>query len=337
MWKLFMFILCILCFSCIDSDKLSFRERLQPVPKDSGFKMDNFWIWGGSLIQVDGTYHLFASRWPRDGEFPDDYRNHSEIAWATSDDPLGPYQFQEVVIGERDSAYWDSNMAHNPTIHKIGNEYVLFYIGSDFTTYREGSNYLLRKVGYAVAPSIDGPWQRSDQPIIDVESNNPAVLIEENNVKLLYRDAPLRVYLSEAADFRGPYELINDNVWPEHKIEDFYFFKMNETYHFICEDNVGGISDHERWGVQLYSENGIDNWKAYDPVVIYDHDLKYEDGSILHCTRRERPQLLIQDGDITHLLTSVYDGENSWCQPVALNPPFSTGQKGIFRIIKDWF
>jgi hypothetical protein len=177
------------------------------------------------------------------------------------------------------------------------------------------------KSGYAVAPSIDGPWQRSDQPIIDVESNNPAVLIEENNVKLLYRDAPLRVYLSEAADFRGPYELINDNVWPEHKIEDFYFFKMNETYHFICEDNVGGISDHERWGVQLYSENGIDNWKAYDPVVIYDHDLKYEDGSILHCTRRERPQLLIQDGDITHLLTSVYDGENSWCQPVALEPP----------------
>ncbi len=326
MRKLLFISIAFLYYNCTNKDDLSFRERLQPVPKDSGFKMDNYWVWGGSLIRVDDTYHLFASRWPRDGDFPDDYRNHSEIVRATSNDPLGPYEFQEVVIGERDSTYWDSNMAHNPTIHKIGDQYVLFYIGSDYTTYREGSKYLLRKVGYAIASSIDGPWHRSDQPVIDVESNNPAVLVEDNKVRLLYRDAPLRVYLAEAPDFRGPYELINDNVWPEHKIEDFYLFKMNGTYHFICEDNVGGISGHERWGVHLFSENGIDDWKKFNPVIVYDHELKYTDGSTLHCNRRERPQLLIQGGHITHLLTSVYDGNNSWCQPVALDPPLWTGQ-----------
>jgi hypothetical protein len=329
MQKLGITILCVLYFSCNNNSEVSFRERLQPVPRESGFKMDGYWVWGGSLIRVDNTYHLFASRWPKDNDFPDNYRNHSEIVWATSDDPLGPYQFQNVVIGERDSIYWDSNMAHNPTVHKIDGQYVLFYIGSDFTTYREGSNYLLRKVGYAVAPSINGPWRRSDKSIIDVESNNPAVLVEDDKIALLYRDALLRVFLAEANNFRGPYQIINDNVWPEHKIEDFYLFKMNNAYHFICEDNVGGISGHERWGVHLYSDNGIDNWKKYDPVIVYDHNLHFTDGSVLNCIRRERPQLLIQDGEITHLLTSVYDGENSWCQPVALEPPLATHSREL--------
>lgn len=299
----------------------TFKDRIQPVPKDSGFKMEGYWVWGGSMINVDNKYHLFASRWKKDHNFPDNYRQNSEIVRATADDPLGPFHFQEVVIGERDSTYWDSNMAHNPTIHKIEDEYVLFYIGSDFTTYREESNYLLRRIGYATATTIEGPWLRAEKPIIDVESNNPSILVEENSVKLLYRDAPLRVYLAEATDFRGAYQVINDNVWPEHKIEDFYLFKMNGMYHFICEDNAGGISGHERWGVHLFSENGIDGWKNYEPVVVYDHDLRYDDGTILHCTRRERPQLLIQDGKITHLITAIYDSANSWCQPVALNPP----------------
>lgn len=319
--KVLLILILALLWNCTAKSDLSFRERIQPVPKNSGFRMEGYWVWGGSLIKVKDTYHIFASRWKKDSAFPSSYRQNSEIVRAVATNPLGPYVFQEIVIGERDSVYWDSNMAHNPTIHQIDDQYVLFYIGSDFTTIRENSNYLLRTVGYARALSIDGPWHRSDKPIVDVESNNPAVLIEENNVKLLYRDAPLRVYMAEATDFRGPYDLVNSNVWPEHKIEDFYMFKMNGSYHFICEDNVGGISGHERWGVHLYSKNGRDGWQKYDPVVVYDHDINFIDDSILHCTRRERPQLFIQNEGITHLLTSVYDGENSWCQPVALIPP----------------
>lgn len=308
-------------FDCQNSRELSFRERLQAVPKDTGFKMDDYWVWGGSMVEVDGTYHLFASRWKKDHNFPENYRNDSEIVRAISNNPLGPFQFEELVIGERDSVYWDSNMAHNPTIHRIGDEYVLFYIGSDFTTVRDTTKYLLRRVGYASSHTIEGPWKRSDEPLIQVESNNPAVLVDDGNIKLMYRDAPLRVFLTESNNYSGPFNLVNDNVWPEHKIEDFYMFKMSGKYHFICEDNVGGISKHERWGVQLVSENGIDQWHRYDPAVVYDHDLPFSDGDTLHCSRRERPQLLIQDDKITHLITGIYNGKDSWCQPVAIVPP----------------
>jgi len=105
------------------------------------------------------------------------------------------------------------------------------------------------------------------------------------------------------------------------KLEDFFLFKYGNQYHCICEDNVGGVSGHVRWGIRLFSDNGITDWQKYEPAVVYDHDIKYDDGSILHCVRRERPQLYIENGKIACLLTGVYDGTDSWCQPVKVYPP----------------
>ncbi|MBV5314431.1 MAG: glycoside hydrolase family protein [Prolixibacteraceae bacterium] len=297
------------------------RFDFEKVPKQSGFKMEGYWVWCGSMIKVKSTYHLFASRWKKNGDFPEGYRQNSEIVRATSNSPLGPFKFEEVVIGERDSMFWDSNMAHNPTIHKIGNEYVLFYIGSDFTTYAENSKSLLRRVGYGTSKNIGGPWKRSEQPIIKAESNNPAILLDGKKVKLLYRDANLKVFLAESENYQGPYTIVNDNVWPDSRIEDFYLFKDKKQYHIVCEDNAGSISGHGRWGVHLCSKNGIGNWERYDPVVVYDHYITYTDNDVLHCFRRERPQLLIEKGYITGLITSVYDGNNTWSQPVKLKRP----------------
>ena len=307
----------VISISCGQNIVFDFEK----VPKDSGFKMEDYWIWGGSMIKADSTYHLFASRWIKDGAFPEGYRQNSEIVRATSDTPSGPFKFEEVVIGERDSLFWDSNMAHNPTIHKIGEEYVLFYIGSDFSTFLSNSKNLLRRVGYASSRSVTGPWQRSDKPVINEESNNPAILAEGSTIKLLYRDQKLRVFLAESDNYKGPYKILNDNLWPDCPLEDFYLFKSGNQYHIICEDNIGGVSGHERWGIHLFSENGIDNWKKYDPVVVYDHDILLNDNSVLKLVRRERPQLLIEDGFITHLINGVYDGNNSWCQPVRLKSP----------------
>jgi len=290
----------------------------EKVPKESGFKMDGYWIWGGSMIKVGSTYHLFASRWKKTGPFPEGYRLNSEIVRATSKSPLGPFLFEEVIIGERDRSFWDSNMAHNPTLHRIGDEFVLFYIGSDFTTYSENSKSLIRRIGYASSQSISGPWKRSDQPLINSESNNPAILIDGSTVKLFYRDENLKVLLAEADFYKGPYIIKNDDLWPDCKLEDFYAFKANNQFHLICEDNIGGVSGHERWGIHLYSEDGVKGWKKYNPVVVYDHDILFTDNSVLKCTRRERPQLLIENGEITYLMNGVYDGENSWCQPVKL-------------------
>jgi len=317
-YKLIFFIAIILS-QLGNGQKIAFD--FEKVPKESGFRMEGYWVWCGSMIKVGSTYHLFASRWKKTGDFPEGYRKNSEIVRATSKSPLGPFKFQEVVIGKRDSSYWDSQMAHNPTIHKIGNEYVLFYIGSDFTTYFNNSKLLLRRIGYASSKSITGPWKRSDKPIIDSESNNPAILIDGSKVKLLYRDAQLRVVLAESDIYNGVYKTVNDNLSPTCKLEDFYLFKADNQYHIVCEDNVGGLSGHERWGVHLFSVDGFKDWKPYNPVVVYNHDIEYNDNTFLNCTRRERPQLFIENGMITYLITAVYDGKNTWSQPVRLNKP----------------
>jgi len=301
------------------SQKIEFD--IEPVPKASGFKMEGYWVWCGSMIKVKSTYHLFAARWKKKGDFPEGYRQNSEIVRATSTSPLGPFKFEEVVIGERDSIFWDSNMAHNPTIHKIGNEYVLFYIGSDFTTNQKNSKSLSRRVGYAKSKKITGPWIRSDQPVIPEESNNPAILQDGKKIKLIYRDTELRVFMAEADHYKGPYVVVNENVWPEAKIEDFYLFKAQNQYHIVCEDNVGSVSGHVRWGVHLVSDDGIAGWKRHDPVVVYDHNLTYDDGDVLHCVRRERPQLIIKKGQIIGLITSIYDGKETWSQPLLLKKP----------------
>jgi hypothetical protein len=320
----FKLVLILLALStCKDPATNSILNRLQAVPVNSGFKMDNYWVWCGSVIKVDSTYHLFASRWPKVREFPVDYFKSSEIVRATSKSMLGPYEFKEVVIGERDSGYWDSNMAHNPTVFKIGNEYVLFYIGSDYTTLRPGCDKLLRRIGYAVSKSIEGPWHRSEKPVIDRESNNPAILIDNSKIKLMFRDENLRVFLAEADSISGNFKILNDNVWPESEIEDFYLYKSGNKYHLICEDGVGFITGHEKWGAHLYSDDGIRNWKKYGNGIAYDHDIRFIGDSVLHCNRRERPQLLIENNKIVCLVTAVYDGKNSWCQPVMLDPPIN--------------
>ena len=307
--------------NCKEIPEKSIMNRLQAVSVNSGFKMDNYWVWCGSVIKVDSTYHLFASRWPKGSEFPIDYFSSSEIVRATSKSVLGPYEFKEVVIGERDSSYWDSNMAHNPIIQKIGNEYVLFYIGSDFTTIRPGSDRYLRRIGYAVSEKIEGPWHRSEKPVIDQESNNPSILIDDNKIRLIFRDEKLRIFLAEADSISGSFKIVNDHVWPQSKLEDFYLYKTGNQYHLICEDGEGFITGHEKWGAQLYSDDGIRNWKINGDGIAYDHDIRFKDGSVLHCNRRERPQLVIENNKITCLITAVYDGKNSWCQPVLLEHP----------------
>ena len=293
----------------------------EPVPKNSGFQMKGYWIWGGSIEKVDSTFHMFVSRWPKKENFPKGYTNDSEIVRATSNVAEGPYHFQEIVIGERDSSYWDANMAHNPTIHKIGKLYVLFYIGSNFIK-QDGWPPFHRTIGYATSENINGPWLRSDQPIIPQESNNPAIYVEKNgNIKMMYRDADLRVIMATSKSYKDPFTIVNYNTWPESKLEDFYLFKINDQYHCICEDNVGKVSGHIRWGIHIYSNDGIKDWKVFNPLVVYDHELEYEDGTALHCERRERPQLLITEGKITHLINGIYDGKNSWCQPIKIKRP----------------
>jgi hypothetical protein len=289
-----------------------------PVSKASGFAMKGWFVWCGSVIKVGNEYDMFASRWPEESKFPEGYRDHSEIVRAVATRPEGPYVFQEVIIGKRAAGKWDSGMAHNPVIYKVGDTFVLYYIGSDV-----GSHF--RRIGMATAKAVAGPWTRSDQPLdlgVAGDANNPAACFEaDGRVKLMWRTANLRVCISTAPSFAGPYTVANGNVWPAAKLEDFSFFKLDGVYHAICEDNAAKVTGHDRWGAHLFSPDGVNNWKPWSDPVFYDHRIQWTEGGDLIATRRERPWVLLENGKPTYLFNAVFDGQRSWNQPVPLVAP----------------
>ena len=295
-------------------------ERLQPAPKDAGFRMDGYFVWGGSLIKACDEYHLFASRWPEATRFPKGYRDHSEIVRATASTPLGPYTFREVVVAGRGGSWWDGKMCHNPKIVQAGDTYVLYYIGS-----APGSG--LRKCGYAWSKSIAGPWTRCDEPLpFGEDHNNPAPYIhDDGRVLIAFRDRQLNMFIATADAFNGTYEISARNLF-SFKVEDPDLFFCDGSYHMVAEDNAGGLTGAVRHGAHLISTDGL-QWQPADPVRVYDHTLRWTDGTTTEADRRERPELFNANaerkgnGPPTHLLTGVLVDGHTWCHIQPIAPP----------------
>ena len=48
---------------------MNFKDRLLPVRVGSGFRMEGYFIWCGSMIRGDdGRCYLFAARFPKNSE-----------------------------------------------------------------------------------------------------------------------------------------------------------------------------------------------------------------------------------------------------------------------------
>jgi len=293
---------------------LTFKNRLMPVVKNSGFKMEGYYVWCGSAIKGDnGKYYLFAARWPKSTSFPDGYMISSEIVLAMTDDLSKPFQFVKVIIGSRGKGYWDGMMAHNPFITKNGDEYVLFYIGTP-----DGSGEK-RAIGYAHSKNLENGWIRSDSPIrLPANANNPSVLVMDNGDLLLYyRDGKLKVSVARANCYDGEFKVLKYDLFPMGMIEDMFVFKNGDHYEMLAEDAGGKYTGLAKSGVHFISKDAI-NWEPAEPVMAYDFEVEYEDGSKISLQRRERPVLLF-DNDTTYLFTAAkYGGDerltggNTW-------------------------
>lgn len=89
----------LLGYSNTTKRNIAFIDKLAPSVKEGGFEMENYWVWGASVIKgEDGKYHMFASRWPKDKPFFNGYIFYSEVVRAMADKPEGPFTFQEVVF-----------------------------------------------------------------------------------------------------------------------------------------------------------------------------------------------------------------------------------------------
>lgn len=338
MFKRYYFLFLTILFSCSgNSGNQAFIHQLQPSVKNGGFQMENYWVWGASVIKgEDGNYHMFASRWPKDKPFFNGYIFYSEIVRAVSEKPEGPFVFQEVVFEPRGEQFWDGRTTHNPTIHKSGDTFLLFYIGTTYPGNGPGTEDLKEpisdsikafknetygklRIGLATSKSVFGPWKRDNEPVLlprpgkwdDNVTTNPAPCVaDDGSILLVYRsNVPgkgTRLGVAKASKLGEPFLRIRDNYMDFH-VEDPYIWWVDDHYEMIAKDQSGTLTEEYHAGVHATSKDGMD-WTISNPAKAYSRVISWDDGTTLNSGSFERPQLLIENGKPVCLYCATGDG-----------------------------
>lgn len=320
----------------IVSIKTSFSDFLLPAPVEGGFKMEDYWVWCGSPMKgEDGRYHLFASRWPKKYSFFNGYIFYSEIVRAVSDTPTGPYQFAEVVLPARGEQYWDGRMTHNPTIHRYGDKYLLFYIGTTYAGKGPEPDRLIDpmepeiqqwkedtyggiRIGMATADDITGPWTRQDVPVLEVRKDkwdyrvttNPApCVLDDGSILLIYRSntpGGTRLGVAKADSLHSEFVRLTDDHLSVH-VEDPFIWQEGDHFNMLAKDQKGKLTGERHGGVMMTSTDGI-NWELSENPKAYSRTVKWDNGETVEMANFERPQLLFENGKPAYLFAATADG-----------------------------
>lgn len=292
------------------------KYKLKPIGRT--FSLKGYFIWCSSPIWgKDGKVHLFYSRWTKDKGMGGWLRG-SEIGHAVADNPYAQLEHREVVLAPR-NGFWDSETCHNPLIKEFNGTYYLYYIGCS------NGKTDTKRIGIATSKSLDGPWERSLEPILptgdegawdDHCTTNPAVIKGDDGLYwLYYKSWNTAEYLAQKGAVRGnrkyglakssspvgPFDKVDSNpvidfsAKPDNaQLEDAFVWKDDEGYKLIARDM--GFYNHE-YGLLLTSRDGL-QWS--NPDVAYLNMGAYVEepappSSLRRFGRLERPMLLLEN------------------------------------------
>lgn len=318
-----------------------FARSLRPVGRV--LASQDHYVWCCAPIYgPDGRVHLFYSRWDKKWGMGG-WIGRCEIAHAVADRPEGPYTELGVALAPR-PGHWDATTCHNPHIQLIGDTYYLFYMGTC-----DGSVFT-KRIGLARSKSLDGPWERSDKPLLeagpegawdDCCTTNPAFLPGPNGEALLYYKswnageyrnqsgairANRKYGLAIASAIDGPYERHAGNPVIDlsggggnMQVEDAFIWCEAGEYRMLMRDM--GYFDHSV-GLFFRSHDGL-HWS--EPQIAWFGAEAYldEPPAPKHLTRYgrfERPQLLMRDGRPEYMFNAMQGG------------PYETSTGFVFRI-----
>ena len=321
--KLICFLVCIVNCRHVNSDQaaMDFASRIQPADKEHIFELDDYYLWGASVVKEGDTYHMFVSRWPKMYTFYC-WLTHSDIIHAVSDKPEGPYCFkEELSVLKRQK--WAEKMVCNPMIYYIEGKYYLYYIGLHWAgrdgvkvargKHRNKDREIIRfqqRIGVASAPSPDGPWTPfSENPILSLRKGhwdstfvtNPVVYFSrDNQLLMMYKSttgigAPLQLGLTTAPSPEGPYRRIGKQPLFDYNVEESFIWQEYNRYWMLSKDMSGKIAGTRDVGLLLTSMDGID-WELAENPVAYPLNIAWNDGTFEDVPRMERPFIYVENG-----------------------------------------
>lgn len=327
----------ILLAQALPARELDLGTRVQPLPAANRFSLPDHFVWCGAPVKgPDGKYHLFYSRWPVKAGFAPGWAIHSEIAYAVSDQPGGPYRHVNVALPKRGinpatgRKYWDGDVTHNSNAFFHAGKYYLYYMGNhgDGKSYPMHRNH--QRIGLATAEKPEGPWTRLDEPIVTITDDrksfdslcvtNPAACLRpDGGVLLIYKaveyvagkpmGGKVRYGAALAAKPEGRYVKTPGRIFEADKgskhwmlAEDPFIFHSTQygnRYYAVARDVVGTFSG-SAGGICLFqSADGLD-WKPATRSKVIDPLFTLEGGARSN-SNLERPALLIVNGEPTHL------------------------------------
>jgi len=301
---------------------LDLGAMLRPVPAQARFSDPDYYIWGGAMVRdAEGLCHLMYSRWPRYlGHHA--WVTHSEIAHAVADNPLGPYTHRDVALPARGARFWDGCCTHNPAIHCFEGRYYLYYMGNTGVgvalTTLNWTHRNNQRIGVAVAASPDGPWERTDAPLITPTPgfhdalccSNPSIARRpDGGYVMVYKavggqgampfGGPV-VHVAATSDTpTGPFTKHPAPVFAKEGVhfpaEDPFIWCDGGHYWAVVKDNAGHFCDIGKSLALFESVNGLEWTLARHPLVS-GLRITWADGRTQDLNSLERPQLWIENG-----------------------------------------
>ena len=340
------------------SETLDLGAMVRPVPLTAKFTDPNYHIWCGSCVKgPDGKYHLFYARWPKNNPngFAPGWAIVSEVAYAIADNPGGPFTHVNVALPARGTnpatgqKYWDGDMTHNPYCILKDGIYYLYYIGN----FGNGTYEVHRnndRIGVAWANSPAGPWNRLDQPVIDITPDpagstaafdslcvaNPAITVmADGKILVLYKgvknsgtttmggpvrhgaaiaDTPLGSYVKQASVAGQIFLPPGASSMEAEDAFIWYSTRYGHRYYAVARDVVGTFTGVSGGLAQFQSEDGL-HWSASAQPKVLGSSFTWEGGQ-LNSTRVERPWVLL---DGTGLPIRLFGATNGYQSSVSYN------------------
>lgn len=285
--------------------------ELAPVAEHSVLKNPDYNIWGASMVQTDdGICHLFYTQWPVDSTFRG-WLKYSDIVYATSDNPLGPYSTKEVVLTGFGPGHWNEEAAHNPHIKKFGSKYYLYFIShrkEDLGLSDWLNHIFTQRIGVAVADHPSGPWEVQPEPLIDFQEGKPAYgymvnpsvcKTPEGEYLMMFKARkkgaetsgkfdPIHC-LAKASTPLGPFTIAEETLLTEATAEDPFVWYQNGKYYAVVKDMHAHYTGHKSLAL-FESENGL-NWEPSKNIMITKTEIAWEDGDTTKLSNLERPQI----------------------------------------------
>ncbi|MCP4645029.1 MAG: hypothetical protein GY851_31595 [bacterium] len=344
-------LLCAACNHAAGSPQPASKRPISAIAKRLSWvgvavEEPDYTIWGASPLQAGGKTHLYVARWPEANVDPA-WRKSSEIAHYVADTPEGPFRFSDVALAGTGRETWDTFAPHNPEVRKVGDTYVLLYIGND--DFQQPPHPLNQRIGMATSASPYGPWQRVGEDGLILESShdaghwsfgshvvNPAFL-EVDGQFYLYFKAKCQghegmVYGLAVADrLEGPYTIADEPLTTKGVvIEDACVFRWGGKVCLLTTDNHGSVTGIRGGGALWVSDDGLHfdpahTQAAYDRIPAYHPGYDPKNVTKIYGTdpKLERPKILMIDGKPAYLYApsgwNVTGGSRTVCHVLRID------------------